>query len=74
VECTAGDGDKIAEGGAAVSRFVKQLLGNPLARIVIAAMGQSAAHLLKRDFHIRRCPFIHISHERTPITNLKNTR
>jgi hypothetical protein len=41
---------------------------------VIAAMGQSAAHLLKRDFHIRRCPFIHISHERSPITNRKNTR
>jgi len=47
-------------------RFVKQLLGNPLARVVIAAMGQSAANLLERDFHIRGYPFIHILHERSP--------
>lgn len=66
MERTACDCDKVAQGGAALPRNMKQILGNSLAGLVVAAMRQGSANLLKRNFHIRRGPFIHIFHERSP--------
>jgi hypothetical protein len=55
---------ELGQGGISVTRAVKQPMCNALPRLVIPAVWQDAACLLKRNFHIRVCPVVYLFHER----------
>ena len=63
------DRNELAQVGCAMAGAVQQLPGDQLASGVIASVRQNATYLLKRDFHVRRRPVIHLDHERPSSMN-----